>query len=147
MEVMDNYQPVKFLIVDDDAVSVLSIKRTIKKLGLINPTTVAKDGVEALEILRGEAGHNTLLPPYVVTLDLNMPRMGGIEFLQAVRADPKLCKVVVFVLTTSDAPADVNAAYENNVAGFIVKENASDSFQNALDMIGTYSKLVVLPTE
>ncbi|WP_324754923.1 response regulator [Roseovarius sp. Pro17] len=137
--------PIKFLIVDDDEVSVMAIKRALKKLNIINPTFVAKDGQQALDILRGECGNDRLMPPYLVTLDLNMPRMDGFEFLEEIRKDVELERAVIFVLSTSDAPRDVAAAYDNNIAGYIVKDNLGDSFVKALDMIDAYTKVVELP--
>jgi len=136
---------VKFLVVDDDQVSVMAIKRALKKLKILNPVAVAKDGVQALEILRGSSGEGEFLPPYLVTLDLNMPRMDGLEFLEEVRKDPKLHKAVIFVLSTSDAPSDIAGAYEKNIAGYIVKDDLGDSYMKALDMIDTYSRIVELP--
>lgn len=136
---------VKFLIVDDDTVSVMAIKRALKKLKIVNPVEVAKDGQEALAILRGSKRGTHLLPPYLVTLDLNMPRMNGFEFLDEVRADPLLQRAIIFVLSTSDAPTDVAAAYANNIAGYIVKDDLGDSFVKALDMIDSYAKVVELP--
>lgn len=139
------YDLVTFLIVDDDEISVMSIKRAMKKLKIINPVRVAKDGIEALEHLRGAAGKDRVLPPYIVTLDLSMPRMGGLEFLEEVRTDPMLQRTVIFVLTTSDSPSDVASAYDKNIAGYIVKESAAESFAEALAVIDDYAKLVVLP--
>ncbi|WP_306114349.1 MULTISPECIES: response regulator [unclassified Roseovarius] len=138
-------QPVKFLIVDDDQVSVLAIKRALKKLRIINPVQVARDGREALDLLRAELDEAQALPPYLVTLDLNMPRMTGFEFLEEVRKDPALHRLVIFVLSSSDAPADVANAYDNNIAGYIVKDNLGDSFVRALDMIDCFSKVVEFP--
>lgn len=138
-------QPVRFLIVDDDQVSVLAIKRALKKLKIINPVQVARDGREALDMLRGAFGEDSDLPPYLVTLDLNMPRMNGFEFLEEVRNDPSLQRLVIFVLSTSDAPADVAHAYDNNIAGYIVKDNLGDSFVKALDMIDCFAKVVEFP--
>lgn len=137
--------PVRFLIVDDDQVSVMAIKRALKKLKIVNPVSVAKDGQQALNLLRGECGEDQILPPYLVTLDLNMPRMDGFEFLTEVRGDPKLHQAVIFVLSTSDAPEDVDAAYEQNIAGYIVKDDLGNSFVKALDMIDTYARIVELP--
>lgn len=139
-------QPVKFLIVDDDQVSVLAIKRALKKLKIINPVQVARDGREALDLLQAELNETPTLPPYLVTLDLNMPRMNGFEFLEKVREDPALHRLVIFVLSTSDAPADVANAYDNNIAGYIVKDNLGDSFVKALDMIDCFSKVVEFPS-
>lgn len=137
--------PINFLLVDDDQVSIMAIKRALKKLKIINPVTVARDGEEALQILRGECGQDGLLPPYLITLDLNMPRMDGFEFLEQVRKDPALHRAVIFVLSTSDAPKDIDAAYAKNIAGYIVKDNLGNSFVRALDMIDSYSKVVELP--
>ena len=141
-----SYKEVQFLIVDDDQVSIMSIERAIKKLRLVNPIRTAKNGIEALEILRGENGVQKIEPPYVIILDLNMPEMDGIEFLEIVRDDVELHKAVIFVLTTSDAPVDVAKAYEKNIAGYVVKENAYDTFRQTLSMIDMFSSVVVLPT-
>ncbi|MDA8747599.1 response regulator [Litoreibacter sp.] len=137
--------PIKFLIVDDDRVSIMAIKRALKKLKIVNPVRVAHDGEEALNILRGECGASKMLPPYLITLDLNMPRMDGLEFLDEVRNDARLHRAVIFVLSTSDAPKDIDAAYAQNIAGYIVKDDLGDSFVKALDMIDAYSKVVELP--
>ncbi len=138
-------KPVKFLIIDDDQVSVLAIKRALKKLKIINPIQVARDGREALDMLWTECSDDKTLPPYLVTLDLNMPRMNGFEFLEEVRNNPPLHRLVIFVLSTSDAPADVAHAYDNNIAGYIVKDNLGDSFVKALDMIDCFARVVEFP--
>lgn len=140
-----DYSTVNFLIVDDDEVSVMGIKRAMKKLNLLNPTFVAKDGLQALELLEKSVDSSNTLLPFIITLDLNMPRMDGFEFLEVIRDNEKYRKLVVFVLTTSDAPDDVAAAYSKNIAGYIVKENAEETFSNALRLLKDYGNLVVLP--
>ena len=123
-----------FLLVDDDQISI------------VNKTLIARDGQEALDTLRDSIDTATgKLPPFIVTLDLNMPRMSGLEFLDAVRADPQLQRLVVFVFTTSDMPHDISSAYGRNVAGYLVKDNPSETFSAALEMLGTYSRIVELP--
>ena len=139
-------QPVRFLIVDDDTVSVLAIKRALKKLKIVNPVQVAKDGHEALDLLRGELERVEVLPPYLVTLDLNMPRMNGFEFLEEVRDDPALQRLVIFVMSTSDAPEDVASAYDRNITGYIVKDNLGDSFVKALNMIDCFTRVFEFPS-
>lgn len=141
-----SYKEVQFLIVDDDKVSIMSIERAIKKLRLVNPVRQAADGREALDILRGTNGKDKIEAPFVIILDLDMPRMNGIEFLEEIRKDPELKSSIVFVLTASDAPDDVTKAYEKNIAGYVVKENAYDTFRQTLSMIDTFSSVVVLPT-
>ena len=92
---------VTLLLVEDDAVDAEAIQRAFRQQRIANPFVVVRDGVEALAALRGERG--PLVPhPFLVLLDVNMPRMNGIEFLEALRADPVLSRTVVFVLTTSD---------------------------------------------
>ena len=140
------FEPVKFLIVDDDEVSVMKIMRAIKKASFANPVSVAKDGIEALEILRGDNDRDRLTPPYIVTLDINMPRMDGHEFLEEIRGDPTLRNVVVFVLTTSDNDLDISSAYDRNVAGYILKERSEESLLEKVNMIESFSNLVILPS-
>ena len=135
----------KFLIVDDDKVSVMAMQRAMRKLKILNDTEICVDGQDAFDFLKAASQQSAGLPPYIVMLDLNMPRMGGLEFLDAVRADPALAHVVVFVFTTSDTSDDVRSAYQRNIAGYIVKENPSETFATALDMLETYGRIVELP--
>lgn len=132
------------LVVDDDEVCIMAIRRVAAKKRRRGPIHTAKDGIEGLELLKGVDG-GTLSPPFVVLLDINMPRMNGLEFLAELRRDPKLRRSIVFVLTTSDAPSDVRAAYDNNVAGYIVKGDLVETFQQTLDLIDQYARLVVIP--
>ena len=134
---------VTFLIVDDDEVAIMGMRRAIKKLALDNPIEVARNGEEALEILRGKG--DGIKRPYLVTLDLNMPRMGGLEFLGEVRRDPDLQDAIIFVMTTSDAPTDITAAYAKNIAGYILKDNAFETLKRALGLLNSYSGAVTFP--
>ena len=136
---------VSFLLVDDDIVSVMSMKRTIKKLRFLNPVVVASDGLEALQILRQTDTDSQLHQPYIVILDLNMPRMSGHAFMREIRNDPELADTIVFIMSTSDSPQDIAEAYRANVAGYILKDGKPNTFRDALEMLGTYSELVLLP--
>jgi len=131
--------------VEDDEIDIKTIQRSIAELKLLNPLVVARDGIEGLEYLRGENGKLKVEGPRVVLLDLNMPRMGGLEFLEEVRKDPDLHSTVIFVLTTSDADQDIVSAYENNVAGYIVKSDSTASFVEAIRLIDFYWTIVQLP--
>lgn len=133
---------VTFLVVDDDEVAIMGMRRAIKKLELANPIEEARNGEEALAKLRGAAG---LKQPFLVTLDLNMPRMGGLEFLDEVRKDDTLHSAIIFVMTTSDAPKDITAAYAKNVAGYILKDNAVDTMRRALGMLESFSDTITFP--
>ncbi len=106
------------LLVEDDEVDVMNIRRAFKKGNIANPLYVAGNGLEALEMLRREQIPSSRR---LVLLDLNMPRMKGIEFLRALRADPELSPTPVVVLTTSDAGRDKVEAYNLHVAGYLLK--------------------------
>ena len=139
------YEPVKFLIVDDDEVSQMKFQRALAKSKISNPTFFAADGIEALEILRGDTDQEKFAQPYIVTLDINMPRMDGHEFLAELRNDKDLRKVIVFVVTTSDNDVDVRSAYEQNVAGYILKEQSEECLLEKVCMLESFSNLIVLP--
>lgn len=136
---------VTFLLVEDDEVDVLCIKRAFKELKISNPMIVAGNGLEGLSILRGEDGFEKLPRPFIVLLDLNMPKMNGIEFLDVIRSDPDLKTSVVFVMTTSQHDRDRVSAYERNVTGYVVKRNATETFNQAMGMIDHYWRVVELP--
>ena len=135
---------VTLLLVEDDAIDAEAIQRAFRQHRIANPFVVVRDGVEALAALRGES--EVEVPhPYVVLLDVNMPRMNGIEFLDAIRADPALSRTIVFVLTTSDREEDKVAAYEHNVAGYILKSRAGEDFLEVVKLLRVYWRLVEFP--
>jgi len=133
------------LVVEDDDLDAMAIKRTFKKLKLANHLVRAKDGVDALEYLRGENGKEKISKPFMILLDLNMPRMSGIELLEKLRMDDELKDSIVFVLTTSATDKDKVAAYDNNVAGYIVKSDIESSFLEVIELLDCYWKIVALP--
>ncbi len=136
---------VTVLLVEDDAVEVMAVERAFKKKKIANPVVVAKDGIEALAILRAEDGRAPLQRPFLILLDLNMPRMNGIEFLHQIRSDDQLSNTVVFVLTTSKADEDRTAAYREHVAGYIVKANVGNDFVEVITLLDAYWRIVELP--
>lgn len=136
---------VTLLLVDDDDVDIMSVRRALEDLGIGNPVVVAHDGLEALEHLRGENGRKAIPQPYIIILDLNMPRMDGIEFLSELRADEALRHSIVFVLTTSSAEKDMVQAYTHNVAGFITKGASDHVVHEAVQMLDLYWRVVKLP--
>ncbi|MEO7026971.1 MAG: response regulator [Caulobacteraceae bacterium] len=137
--------PVNLLLVEDDEVDVQGLKRAFAKSRIGNPIVVARDGIEALEHLRGENGRAKLPKPHLIMLDLNMPRMNGIEFLEAIRADDDLKCSVVFMITTSKAEEDKARAYGHNVAGYIVKQDPANTFLEAVNLLEHYWKIVEFP--
>lgn len=139
-------KPVQVLLVDDDEVDVMAVKRAFGQAKITNDLFIASDGVEALEMLRGEHEDGIhIKQPYIILLDLNMPRMGGLEFLDTIRRDDDLKRAVVFVLTTSDDERDIGAAYDAQVAGYIVKSRVSENFEELLRILEPYWEFVELP--
>jgi CheY-like chemotaxis protein len=130
------------LLVEDDQVDVMNVKRAFEKAHIANPLFVAGDGVEALEKLRsGEVPKNRR----IVLLDLNMPRMNGIEFLKEVRNDPNLRCTTVVVSTTSNDERDIVNAYNLNVAGYLLKPVTFNEFCDLMVTLNKYWTLVELP--
>lgn len=136
-----SYKQVSIFIVDDDEVDVESFRRTFNKLKIANPVYRARDGVEALEMLRT----NRVPSPYIILLDINMPRMNGLEFLQRLRSDPLLTSTVVFILTTSVSEEDIFAAYRLHIAGYIPKHEMDSQFMAVVGFLDHYWRVVELP--
>lgn len=125
------------LLVEDDDVDVMAVRRAFQERKIANPLTVVRDANEALAALRGD--RRPKIPrPYLILLDLKLPGKNGIEFLQELRADPEHNDAVVFVLTTSRAEEDKAAAYGEQVAGYIVKENVGDGFLPRFAALDSY---------
>ena len=136
---------VNILLVEDDEVDVMAIKRAFRELKIANPLFEARDGVEALEMLRGTAGREPIMHPLLILLDLNMPRMGGLEFLDELRKDPDLHRSMVFVMTTSAAEEDRVRAYNHNIAGYVLKHSPGRTFMDAIAMLEHYWRVVEFP--
>ncbi|MCG7497229.1 response regulator [Vibrio sp. Of7-15] len=136
------YNTVSILLVEDDDVDAMGIKRALNKLRVANPLHRACDGIEALSILREEK----IQHPYLILLDLNMPRMSGLEMLEELRADPQLTDSIVFVLTTSKDDEDIMAAYKEHISGYIVKSQLNPDFTELFELLDHYWRLVEFPT-
>jgi CheY-like chemotaxis protein len=130
---------VTILLVEDDEVDVKALKWAFDKLKVANPLVIARDGVEALEMLK------ELSRPYLIITDLNMPRMNGIELLRQIRQNPDYRDSIVFVLTTSNDEQDKIDAYGLNVAGYMLKTDMGTSFTRAISLIDNYWKVVEFP--
>jgi CheY-like chemotaxis protein len=130
------------LLVEDDELDVMNVKRAFKKNNVVNPLYTAGNGLEALEMLRGDAMPNDRR---LILLDLNMPKMGGIEFLKELRNDPDLRATTVVVLTTSDEERDKVKAYDLNVAGYILKPVTLAAFIEIMAALNKYWSVNELP--
>ena len=137
--------PVTILLVDDDDGVAKAVTRAFRTIRLANPIVRAIDGVDALERLRGENGKEAVAKPTVMLVDLNMPRMGGIELITELRKDPELRQTIVFVLTTSGSGKDIAEAYDAHISGYIRKDDAGRDFQGLIDLLDSFWKVVQMP--
>lgn len=129
------------LLVEDDLVDVMSVQRSLRELGTPNPLHHATDGEKALEFLRDTSKAR----PGLILLDLNMPKMNGVEFLAIIKKDPELKMIPVVVLTTSREDADRIATFEHSVAGFMIKPVDFPQFLETMRKIRDYWMISELP--
>lgn len=123
---------IHILLIDDDTIIHKGIRRVLIKNNMENPLLIAKNGEEGLAVLKSSDGPLARGKPLFIILDLNMPKMGGHEFLAELRNSPKTRNIPVFVLTTSKIPNDFERTFELGVMGFLVKEELSKSFEKVL---------------
>ncbi|OKH27403.1 two-component system response regulator [Chroogloeocystis siderophila 5.2 s.c.1] len=140
-----NNKMTNILLVEDDEVDVMNVKRAFKKNNITDPLYMAANGLEALALLRGEGDAPIPREWRLVLLDLNMPKMNGIEFLHELRADPELRFTPVIVLTTSNEDRDKVEAYNLNVAGYILKPVTFANFVEAVATLNKYWTLSEIP--
>ncbi|HVD59831.1 MAG TPA: response regulator [Gemmatimonadaceae bacterium] len=135
-------RPLNILLVEDDEVDVMNVRRAFERNRLTNSLFVAGNGLEALAMLKEKQ-----IPRdrRLVLLDLNMPKMNGIEFLEALRADPELSDTPVVVLTTSNDDQDKHDAYNLNVAGYLLKPVTFNSFCDRMATLDRYWAQVEMP--
>ena len=136
-------QEVAILIVDDDEVDISALKRAFKKVGIVSPITIANDGTEAIEILR----KGIVNRPFIILLDINMPRMNGHEVLEVIRGDSILCDCTVFMLSSSNSIEDLKNAYRKQVAGYFTKDSSTESYLKMAELLKSYCNVVQLPPD
>ncbi|WP_319419651.1 response regulator [Pleurocapsa sp. FMAR1] len=137
---------INILLVEDDEVDVMNVKRAFKKYKITNPLYVAGNGLEGLKMLRSPDGQPTVPDNRrLILLDLNMPKMNGLEFLQELRNDEELKRTPVIVLTTSDEDRDRIEAYNLNVAGYILKPVTFIIFAEVMVALNKYWTLCEMP--
>jgi CheY-like chemotaxis protein len=128
------------LLVEDDEVDVMTVQRAFKRGNINNPLYLASNGLEALAMLRDTPGQPSVIPieRRLILLDLNMPKMNGLEFLHELRADAALNHIPVVVLTTSNEEQDRVQAYDLNVAGYILKPVTFSIFVELMITLNKY---------
>lgn len=135
------------LLVEDDEVDVMNVKRAFKKYKITNPLYIAGNGLEALDMLRSHHGKPPKVPVSrrLILLDINMPKMNGLEFLHELRKDAELKRTPVIVMTTSDEDRDRIEAYNLNVAGYILKPVTFANFAEVMVALNKYWTLCEMP--
>lgn len=137
-----NEKLINILLIEDDEVDIMNVQRAFRKNKISNPLYIARNGVEALEMLRS----NQISPlPRVVLMDINMPKMGGIECLRNIRNDATLKSLSVFIMTTSNEDSDKISAYDLNVAGYIIKPIFFENFVKAVATLNSYWSICEQP--
>jgi CheY-like chemotaxis protein len=136
---MRNSRPI--LLVEDDKVDAMTVRRSFKELKVTNPLVHTVNGEEALLYLKS----NGNLKPCVILLDLNMPKMNGIEFLKIIKTDDAFKSIPVIILTTSKEEQDKVETFKLSVAGYIIKSVDYKKFVNAVKVIDLYWTLSELP--
>ncbi|PKP48304.1 MAG: two-component system response regulator [Bacteroidetes bacterium HGW-Bacteroidetes-11] len=129
------------LLVEDDMIDAMTVKRALKELNVINPVHSVENGEEALEYLNDNSKEN----PGIILLDLNMPRMNGIEFLKIAKNDDSLKHIPVVVLTTSLEEMDRIDTFNLGIAGYMVKPVDYKQFVDVIKAIKLYWSLSELP--
>jgi CheY-like chemotaxis protein len=129
------------LLLEDDTVDAMTVKRALKDIKVLNPLVRTANGEEGLAYLRDEKNEK----PCVILLDLNMPKMNGIEFLKVAKGDEMLKKIPAIVMTTSKDDKDWIQSFQLNVAGYIVKPIDYQKFVEAIRIINLYWTLSELP--
>ena len=129
---------VNILLVEDNDVDVLLFQRALKKAGTSSSVIRAKDGVEALDILNEQDTGRQVQDPFVILLDINMPRMNGHEFLKELRASEHLASSRVVVVTTSNGPRDIRLAYGRYASGYVVKPGGTAEMTQVIKCLHEY---------
>lgn len=139
---MDDDRALNILLVDDDEVDVMTVKRAFARANITNPIHVATNGADALDLLRSGVVPSARR---IVLLDLNMPKMNGIEFLRELRKDPDLASTMVIVLTTSNEDRDRVEVFKLNVAGYLLKPVTFSTFAETMAALNKYWMLMEMP--
>jgi len=136
---MDTSKSVVVLLVEDDPGDQKLVKMTLADQGIVSEIYITGTGEEALEyLLRSKNGDEQSPMPDLILLDLNMPGMGGKEFLKHIKSDEKLCSIPVVVLTTSDSEIDVQQCYKLHAAGYVQKTTSLKEFRETVKKLSKY---------
>lgn len=140
-----SHEHVTILLAEDDDGHARLIERNLKRAGFINRVVRARDGQEALDLLRHGDSSIAADARFLLLLDINMPRIDGVEVLRQLKADLKTAKVPVIMLTTTDDPREVERCYQLGCSVYITKPVRYEDFVEALSRLGMFLEIVKLP--
>jgi len=136
------------LIAEDDAGHAALIRKNLTRAGIVNEIVEFRNGQEVVDYLfrKGDGPHRALDTPYVLLLDINMPRLDGVQVLNVVKSDEKLRKIPVIMITTTDDPREVAHCHALGCSNYITKPVEYDAFVNAIRQLGLFLAVVQVPT-
>jgi CheY-like chemotaxis protein len=142
-----NAEPLHIILAEDDDGHAILVQRNLERSGLINGFTRLRDGQETLEFLRGEGAYAGRPPPSLVLLllDINMPRIDGVEVLRRIRADERTSRLPVIILTTTDDPREIQRCYQLGCNVYITKPVDYQAFVEAIQRLGLFLQVVAVP--
>ena len=144
-----SHEPVVILLAEDDDGHAQLVQRNLKRAGVTNEVQRVEDGQLALDYVRcaGKFSNRTRHGPLLVLLDINMPRIDGIEVLRQIKADPGLATIPVIMLTTTDNPREVEACYQLGCSVYVTKPVEYEPFVEAIKRLGLFLQVVRVPRE
>jgi CheY-like chemotaxis protein len=139
--------PVSILFAEDDDGHAMLVERNLKRAGLVNGLVRVNDGQEALDYVRCQGKFSERVPngPIIVLLDINMPRVDGVEALRQLKSDPKTSHIPVIMLTTTDDPREVDRCYRAGCNVYITKPVEYEAFVEAIRRLGLFLQVVKQP--
>lgn len=144
-----NALPIDILMVEDDPGHATLVRRNLRRAGVLNEVIWAKDGQEALDYVRREGEHlgcdnNGCL---VILLDINMPKVDGVEVLRQLKANEETKKIPVMMLTTTDDPREIERCYGLGCSVYVTKPVEYEKFREAVQQLGLFLQFVQLPDQ
>lgn len=131
------------LVIEDDELDVIALQRAFKKKNVPFEMTIAENGDAALRLLQSDF-YGTI-HSLVILLDINMPKMNGLEFLRELRREEFLKRIPVFILTTSDELRDISAGYALGISGYLLKQNIGSDFEKLISLLEAYAAVNIFP--
>lgn len=130
------------LLVEDDYLDVIQVQRVLSKLKANCELHTAFNGKDAMEMLRGQGPKKLDSKPDIILMDINMPKMNGLELLKELRSNQEFYNIPVFIMTTSYEDVDRLAAQDLGIKGYIVKPLNFDSYSNTATSMDTFNLLL-----